>query len=81
MFAHRAMREGVFERRPSEDAAEQADAADEARLDAYESIFVSKDHRARGWVVRASQLIGGVRQTWMGVRGETRRAVHARVRV
>jgi hypothetical protein len=45
------------------EATEQADAADEARLDACETIIVGRVIVGAGKVVRASQLIRSVRRT------------------
>jgi hypothetical protein len=47
----------------SRDAAEQRDAADEGRLDAYGNVFVGKIIKYQGRVVRPSQLIASVGQT------------------
>ncbi len=46
------------------EAAEQRDAADEGRLDAGGSIIVGTVIVNQGEVVRPSQLIASVRQTW-----------------
>ena len=42
------------------------------------ALAATKDH---GAVVRPSQLIASVRQTWTGVRDKTRHVVQARVRL
>jgi hypothetical protein len=68
----------------SEPAVEQRDAADEGRLETSGSIMVGTFRGSvvivnEGKVVRPSQLIASVRQTWTGARGETGEAVHARV--
>jgi hypothetical protein len=44
-------------------AAQQRDAADEGRLDAYGSVFVGTVIMNQGEVVRPSQLIASVRRT------------------
>ncbi len=46
----------------SHEAVEQADAADEARLDAYGGAIIGALIVSEGKVVRASQLIRGVRR-------------------
>jgi hypothetical protein len=48
------------------DAAQQADAADEGRLETSGSIVVGKNIVNQGKVVRLSQLIRGVRPTNRG---------------
>jgi outer membrane protein assembly factor BamE (lipoprotein component of BamABCDE complex) len=58
-------------------AAEQADAADEARLDACGTIIVGGVIVVEGRVVRASQLIRSVRQTVrVRARGKTSQMAH-----
>jgi hypothetical protein len=60
-------------------AAQQRDAADEGRLEPSGSIMVGSVIVNQGEIVRPSQLIASVRQTWTGARGETGEAVHVRV--
>ncbi len=56
------------ERAEREGAAQQRDAADEGRLDAYGNIVVGPVIVNHGKVVRPSQLIAGVRRTRGGER-------------
>jgi hypothetical protein len=49
--------------RPSREAAQQRDAADEGRMDAYGNVLAGKVILYQGEVVRPSQLIASVGQT------------------
>ncbi len=53
-------------------AAEQRDAADQGRSDAFGSIIVGPAIVNQGKVVRPSQLIASVRRTWGSGRGSWR---------